>query len=199
MSTLKYCLDAHPELDSKILYWPEFSTKNYSALLFNTLLNETKWQQEKINFWGKETLVPRLTAWYSKENKRYSYSGVVNNPTPYTKKLSDLQQRVEDYTNQKFNSVLLNLYRSGNDAMGWHADDETSLDRNASIASLSFGGTRDFQIKPKDKSSKLINIKLTNGSLLLMKSPFQEDWLHRIPRRKNSHETRINLTFRKLL
>ena len=199
MSTLKYCLDAHPGLDSKILYWPEFSTKNYSALLFNTLLNETKWQQEKINFWGKETLVPRLTAWYSKENKSYSYSGVVNNPTPYTKKLSDLQQRVEDYTNQKFNSVLLNLYRSGNDAMGWHADDETSLDRNASIASLSFGGTRDFQIKPKDKSSKLINIKLTNGSLLLMKSPFQEDWLHRIPRRKNSHEARINLTFRKLL
>lgn len=199
MSTLKYCLDAHPDLDSKILYWPEFSTKNYSALLFNTLLNETKWQQEKINFWGKETLVPRLTAWYSKENKSYSYSGVVNNPTPYTKNLSDLQQRVEDYTNQKFNSVLLNLYRSGNDAMGWHADDETSLDRNASIASLSFGGTRDFQIKPKDKSSKLINIKLTNGSLLLMKSPFQEDWLHRIPRRKNSHETRINLTFRKLL
>ena len=199
MSTLKYCLDAHPELDSKILYWPEFSTKNYSALLFNTLLNETKWQQEKINFWGKETLVPRLTAWYSKEKKSYSYSGVVNNPTPYTKNLSDLQQRVEDYTNQKFNSVLLNLYRSGNDAMGWHADDETSLDRNASIASLSFGGTRDFQIKPKDKSSKLINIKLTNGSLLLMKSPFQEDWLHRIPRRKNSHEARINLTFRKLL
>ena len=83
--------------------------------------------------------------------------------------------------------------------MGWHADDETSLDRNASIASLSFGGARDFQIKPKDKSSKLINIKLTNGSLLLMKSPFQEDWLHRIPRRKNSHEARINLTFRKLL
>ena len=199
MSTLKYCLDAHPGLDSKILYWPEFSTKNYSALLFNTLLNETKWQQEKINFWGKETLVPRLTAWYSKENKSYSYSGVVNNPTPYTKKLSDLQQRVEDYTNQKFNSVLLNLYRSGNDAMGWHADDETSLDRNASIASLSFGGTRDFQIKPKDKSSKLINIKLTNGSLLLMKSPFQEDWLHRIPRRKNSYEARINLTFRKLI
>ena len=199
MSTLKYCLDAHPELDSKILYWPEFSSKNYSALLFNTFLNETKWKQEKINFWGKEIRVPRLTAWYSKENKSYSYSGVVNNPTPYTKNLNDLQQRVEDYTNQKFNSVLLNLYRSGNDAMGWHADDEASLDRNASIASLSFGAARDFQIKPKDKSSKLINIKLTNGSLLLMKSPFQEDWLHRIPRRKNSHETRINLTFRKLL
>lgn len=199
MSAFNFSLDAHPDLGSKVLYWPEFSSANYSAQLFTTLLKETRWHQEKIKFWGKETPVPRLTAWYSRENKSYSYSGVVNSSTPYTKSLNDVHQRVEDYTNQKFNSVLLNLYRNGDDSMGWHADDETSLDPKASIASLSFGAARDFQIKPKDKSRKLINIKLADGSLLLMKSPFQEDWLHRVPRRKNSHEPRINLTFRKLL
>ena len=186
-------------LESLLLYWPDFVSTEKSRYFFSILLNETKWHQENISFWGKSTPVPRLTSWHSQENKSYSYSGIVNYSLPYTKTLYELNQMVEKHTGLKFNSVLLNLYRDGEDSMGWHADDEASLDRHASIASLSLGAARDFQIKPKDKSRKLSNIKLAAGSLLVMRSPFQDKWLHRIPRRKNIREARINLTFRKLL
>jgi alkylated DNA repair dioxygenase AlkB len=40
---------------------------------------------------------------------------------------------------QKFNSCLLNLYHDGNEGMGWHSDDEKSIEDNSSIASVSFG------------------------------------------------------------
>ena len=186
-------------LEALLLYWPDFVSAKESRYFFNILLNEIKWHQENISFWGKSTPIPRLTSWHSQQNKSYSYSGVVNPSNSYSKTLYQLHQMIENLTQLKFNSVLLNLYRDGEDSMGWHADDEASLDRHASIASLSLGAARDFQIKPKDKSRKLSSIKLETGSLLVMKSPFQEKWLHRIPRRKNIHESRINLTFRQLL
>jgi len=186
-------------VESMLFYWPDFISAKESWYFFNILLNETKWYQENISFWGKSTPVPRLTSWHSQQNKSYSYSGVVNPSNSYSKTLYQLHQMIENLTQLKFNSVLLNLYRDGEDSMGWHSDDEVTLDQHASIASLSLGAARDFQIKPKDKSRKLSSIKLETGSLLVMKSPFQEKWLHRIPRRKNIHESRINLTFRQLL
>ena len=186
-------------LEALLLYWPEFLSAEKSRYFFSILLNETKWHQENISFWGKSTPVPRLTSWHSQQNKSYSYSGVVNPSNSYSKTLYQLHQMIENLTQLRFNSVLLNLYRDGEDSMGWHSDDEVTLDQHASIASLSLGAARDFQIKPKDKSRKLSSIKLAAGSLLVMKSPFQDKWLHRIPRRKNIHESRINLTFRLLL
>ena len=47
----------------------------------------------------------------------------------------------------KFNGCLINLYRDGNDCMGWHSDNEKELDSEKSIASLSLGSSRDFLFK----------------------------------------------------
>ena len=35
-----------------------------------------------------------------------------------------LQERMEALAGERFNSCLLNLYRDGRDAMGWHSDNE---------------------------------------------------------------------------
>ena len=90
------------------------------------------------------------------------------------------------------------------DKLSWHADDEPQLDPKCCIASLSLGSERFFSIKHKnkvdDKNSqhKKYNHKLllNHGSLLIMKPPFQEFWLHQVPVMKNVTTERINLTFR---
>ncbi len=199
MDQFSESVEAVPGCNSMLLYYPGFNSPWTAECIFRKLLHEIIWEQKYINFWGKTGPVPRLTSWYSIENKSYSYSGIANRPASYCDVLSDLHRSVEAVTKTSFNSVLLNLYRNGDDTMGWHSDDEPTLDGNADIASLSYGVTRDFQVKPKDKSQKLINISLTGGSLLVMKSPFQQNWMHRVPRRKNLKEARINLTFRRLL
>jgi len=49
-----------------------------------------------------------------------------------------------------FHSVLINLYRDGDDRMGWPCDDEPELDPSAPIASLSLGQPS-FRFKPKGR------------------------------------------------
>ncbi len=58
-----------------------------------------------------------------------------------------LKDRLEETTGYAFNSMLANLYRDGHDSVAWHADDETSLGPNPTIASLSFGDTRNFEMR----------------------------------------------------
>ena len=46
----------------------------------------------------------------------------------------------------KFNSVLMNWYRDGEDYLNWHADDEKELGVNPIVGSVNFGATRDFVV-----------------------------------------------------
>lgn len=63
--------------------------------------------------------------------------------------LLDLKARIEANTQLTFNSLLANLYRDGHDHVAWHSDDESSLGPDPVIASLSFGDTRNFELRKK--------------------------------------------------
>ena len=63
-------------------------------------------------------------------------------PQPWTPELLEIRQVAEACTRRRYDSVLLNLYRDGNDGMGWHADDEPELGRDPAIASVSLGAVR---------------------------------------------------------
>jgi alkylated DNA repair dioxygenase AlkB len=95
-----------------------------------------------------------------------------------------------------FNSVLLNRYRSGQDSVSWHADDEPEFGKNPVIASVSFGESRLFQFRHKKRKELKVSVELTHGSLLIMRGGTQENWLHQIPKTKKPVEERLNLTFR---
>ena len=58
-----------------------------------------------------------------------------------------VRARLEENTGLQFNSVLANLYRDGHDSVAWHADDEASLGDNPTIASISFGDMRMFEMR----------------------------------------------------
>ncbi len=77
----------------------------------------------------------------------------------------------------RFNFVLANLYRDGNDALGWHADNERELGLYPCIASLSFGASRRFCMRARARDRRF-TVLLEPGSLLLMWGTSQRDWQH---------------------
>jgi alkylated DNA repair dioxygenase AlkB len=79
----------------------------------------------------------RKVAWYGYSNYLYTYSNTTKQALSWTKELLEIKQIVEKLTETKFNSCLLNLYHSGNEGMGWHRDDEESIQPNSTIVSLS--------------------------------------------------------------
>jgi len=194
-----------PSLEIKHLSIPDAEIELYSSCfpgnesdkIFQMLLLQVHWRQEKIKCYGKEADIPRLTAWYGDAGKRYVYSGIAMEPEPWLPALLYIKSRVEEIAKFSFNSVLLNLYRDGRDSIAWHSDDEPDLGKQPVIASLSFGGERKFQLKHKvKKEQERVELSLTHGSLLLMKGQTQEYWQHQIPKTSKPAMPRINLTFR---
>jgi alkylated DNA repair dioxygenase AlkB len=109
----------------------------------------------------------------------------------------DIKKVIEHFLpEENFNSVLLNLYRDGNDKVSWHADDERELGINPTIASVSLGAVRRFDLKHKDDADQKLQLELSSGSLVVMKGALQHHWLHQIPTQKKINDPRINLTFR---
>ncbi len=104
----------------------------------------------------------------------------------------------EAETGTVFNSCLLNLYDSGSQGMAWHSDDEKSLGKNTTIASLSLGATRKFSLRHK-RTGESISIQLEDGSLLIMKGTTQTFWQHSVPKSAKITTPRINLTFRTIV
>ncbi|MGL5074228.1 MAG: alpha-ketoglutarate-dependent dioxygenase AlkB family protein [Waterburya sp.] len=186
-----------PMPDGEVIIYRHFFKQSESDQFFDILFNSLNWRQEKIKFFGKEINIPRLTAWYGDEGKSYQYSGIKMNPNPWTPSLIVIKSEVETVLKLKFNSVLINLYRQGQDSMGWHSDDERELGQNPTIASVSFGATRRFQLRHKsNKTLNTLEVALTHGSLLLMRGKTQHFWKHQIPKTSKTLTPRINLTFR---
>lgn len=183
--------------DAEINFYEDFFDQNESKRLFDSLLLKINWRRDKIKIFNKELFIPRLNAWYSDPGLLYAYSGIKLEPNKWNEDLIFIKERIANRIGVSFNSVLINLYRDGNDSMGWHQDDEKELGINPIIASVSLGQERLFQLKHiKNKAVSIKNISLSNGSLLLMQGPTQHFWKHQIPKTKRQVNPRINLTFR---
>ena len=186
-----------PDAEVSILHGIEMPVA-YDRML-GKLDEQTKWRQESVKIYGKEYAQPRLVALYGDPGKRYDYSGIVQFALPWTDLLRDIKRRIEDCTEARFNAVFLNFYRDQNDSMGFHSDDERSLGKNPTIASLSFGASRTFLMKHKFKKElPQEKVLLDAGTVLLMKGQTQHFWKHGINKQKEPCGPRINLTFRTL-
>ena len=183
-----------------VKYIENFFNLDESQLYMRNLTQSVLWRREKIKMWGKEIVTKRRIAWYADDGKSYTYSGSTFSPSQWNNVLLQLKERVENYSEIKFNSVLLNEYPNGEVGMGWHSDDEKELGTDPIIASLSFGANRDFIFKHKtDKNIENVKLHLKSGSLLLMLGSTQHYWKHSLPKRLKVKEPRINLTFRNII
>ena len=166
--------------------------------LFRKLLDEVPWEHDEVVIFGKRIVTARKVAWYGDSDFSYTYSGTTKRALPWTEALARLKGRVEGLSGMGYNSCLLNLYHDGEEGMGWHSDDEASLVRNSSIASVSLGAEREFRFKHK-RSGEKVAVLLENGSLLVMRDETQRHWLHCIPKTKKVKAARVNLTFRTMV
>lgn len=176
-------------------YYPGFLHSSEADALF-THCKDLAWQQNEINIF-KTVPVPRLECMYGKAGASYLYSNSVSlEAHPWTKELLELRLRITAFCNHKFDIVIGNQYRNGQDSIGWHSDDEPSMGYRPAIASISLGACRKFSVKPKTKGSKATHFWLEHGSLLLMLPGCQEGYVHQLPKDNNCFRERINLTFR---
>ena len=159
---------------------------------------ELPWTQGRVQLFGRAIPEPRLSCWLGDPGCTYTYSGQRREPIPWTPGLAVLKERVEAATGLRFNSALANLYRSGADGVGWHADDEPELGDEPAIASLSLGATRRFSLRRRDDPRLRRELSLDGGSLLVMAGGTQALWQHRVPKTRRPVGPRINLSFRQL-
>jgi len=184
--------------DGLVNYYRNVLTHSQANLYFDLLSQNIIWENDETVIFGKLIITKRKVAWYGDSDYTYTYSNTTKQALVWTKELSDLKQIVEEFTETKFNSCLLNLYHDGNEGIAWHSDDEKSLEKNSIIASLSFGAERKFSFKHK-QTKETISVVLEHGSLLIMKDATQTNWLHSLPKSKKITRPRINLTFRTIV
>ena len=180
-------------------YFPQWLSSHESDSLLSRLQSDIAWQQPSITIYGKRHPIPRLQAWMGNRAHTYRYSGTDFTSVTWPDYLASLAKDLSQIAGVEFNSVLLNLYRNGQDSMGWHSDDEPELGETPVIASLSLGAERDFTLRPSGATRQAHSLPLQHGSLLIMKAGMQSDWQHALPRRAGVSEPRINLTFRKII
>lgn len=161
------------------------------------LIDEVPWEAHTIRMFGKEYPQPRLVAWFGDPGSEYSYSGLKMNVRPWTPLISQLREIAQEHAGVVFNSVLVNLYRDGNDKVSWHRDNEPELGNTPTIGSMSLGAPRRFKFRHLD-SRDVVEVVLPPGSMVIMSGLSQSCWEHEVPRQAAVKEPRINLTFRQV-
>jgi alkylated DNA repair dioxygenase AlkB len=184
--------------DGVVNYYGQVINTSDSIYFYDTLLRGIPWKNDEAVIFGKHIITARKVAWYGDSNFLYAYSGTSKQALVWTTELVALKAIVEKHTGSRFNSCLLNLYHDGNEGMAWHSDDEKSLGKDSTIASVSLGAEREFRLKHKHIDQKT-SVLLESGSLLVMKGITQTHWLHSIPKSKKIKAPRINLTFRTMI
>ena len=181
--------------DGTATLYNDFLDTQFATQAFNQIKDESQWEQPEITIFGNTVLEPRLSTWHNELGEGYKYSGVMRRAQPFSEILSDIRNRCAEVTNTSFNSVLVNFYRDGKDGLGWHSDNEACNGPEPTIASVSLGATRRFDMRHR-KTGETIKIQLESGSLLVMAGKSQQYWVHQVAKTKRVNEPRINLTFR---
>lgn len=194
--------DAQPiKLDGRVLLWrwPRLLGEQMARELTRELLDTLPWERPRVRVFGRDHPVPRRQSWHGNPGTRYRYSGLALEPRPWTPALALIRDRVGERCGMDFNSVLVNHYRDGNDRMGWHADNEPELGPEPWVASFSLGACRRFAFRRRGESRTLITLELEHDDLLLMAPEVQHHYQHGLPVMRRVHDSRINLTFRRVV
>ncbi len=179
------------------VYTPDFLSKPEADMLQTYCKKELNWQQNSTKKFGISIPNPRLECLYGNPKASYRYGDVSLIATGWPSTLYHLAVCIAERTGHNFQYFIGNLYRSGDDSIGWHADNDSSMGSQPAIASISLGQMRLFQIKKVGSESKAESIWLEHGSLLLMQPGMQSTHVHRVPKVvKGWCGERINLTFR---
>ena len=180
-----------------------YKSSEFSGVLLSTWYHDCatklKWERP----WVNDKLLPRKACWLTMPDVRYPYKhggrewscqdmpGWLQQITVIVGKVCGLRDLP--------NSCNANMYESGDDVVGWHADDEPLFQaskRDALIISLSLGAARTFVYRlntPLDQAHKQ---RLHDGDLCVTEGLMQKYYKHAVVREQGEVGPRINLTWR---
>jgi len=170
-------------------------------------LNQVNYSHDIFKFGSKEINSPRKTQSFCFEenlnynfNQKFKSSTFIKDQNHILKRIANHLKTLKQSNNHdanKINYVLINYYRNGKDYIGWHSDNEKSIDSSCGIFSLSIGQERAFQMKHIQTKKTIINQPLMDNSLLIMCGEnTQKEYKHQVPKRLKLKDERFNLTFR---
>lgn len=169
---------------------------------YNELWNLHPKERREINFFNKTYKLPRWNQAYGVD---YKFSGIIEKAKPITEQLQKYldwanNNEIQHKRNGNLNGILINWYKNGEDYISWHSDNETELDPNSPIYTISLGSTRTFKIREKENHLNVTNFELNHNDFLIMGGKdFQKKYQHHLPKRKKCVDSRISITIRKFL
>ena len=138
-------------------------------------------------------------------DQSYAYAGQVAQATPIAPETpcGEFLKECNAALNADLNSCLQNWYEPDH-WLGDHRDDERALVPRAPVASVSWGASRRFTLKPRKKMPAAdavpLELYLGDGDLLVMGGACQQTHVHGVPKRRKKDEgapgRRISWTFR---
>jgi len=184
--------------DGSALLFPKFLEPTQTSQIFQQIMDETPWEMPEMVMFGKKYPQAGLSTWFTNTGVNYVYSGITRVPHAMTPMLTRVLDRCASKSGAEYNSVLVNLYRDGSDSVSWHSDNEVVNGSEPTIASVSLGATRRFDLRHKE-SGGIVRVDLEDGSLLVMSGLSQHCWVHQIAKTKTKVGPRINLTYRQVI
>lgn len=179
------------------IYTANFLDHQTEVRAFLELQQDVAWRDDTITLFGRECSVPRQHQFHGDTGLVYKFSGIEMAAQPWLPILEQIRFQLSAYLGERFNGVLLNHYRTGEDYVSWHSDDEEEIDPNSSIVCVSLGSARDFKLRRKVEKSDVHSLILAPGSLFCIPGGMQTEWEHTVPKRCRCRGSRISLTFRR--
>ena len=170
----------------RIAYVRNFIAGSTADAWFTQLRAAVPWRTERRMMYEREVEVPRLLGSYRLDPASPS------TPTD----ILDAARRVVEHLDIPFNSVGLNLYRSGRDSVAPHNDHLYEIAKGFPIALLSLGATRRMTVRAKAEPPRVIHVDLEPGSLFVMDYTTQIHYTHAVPKTTAPVGERISLAFR---
>jgi alkylated DNA repair dioxygenase AlkB len=170
----------------RITYTPRFVDAETSHRWFAELRSGVCWRSQRRLMYEREVDVPRLMASFRLDEADEAV------PDP----IRDAAARVRERLAVPFDSVGLNLYRSGQDSVAPHNDHLDEIAEGFPIALLSLGATRRMTIRAKAAPRRATHVDLDAGSLFVMDYATQLHYTHGVPKTSDAVGERISLAFR---
>ena len=180
-------------------YKPSGVARTVLDAWYYSCVNDLKWERP----WVNQKLLPRKACWLTMPNVRvpYKYGGREWACQIMPEWLQQITKQIGEICGltDPPNSCNANMYETGEDVVGWHADDEPLFKANeqdALIISLSLGTSRIFAYRPNDNPDQARRQLLADGDLCVMEGLMQKYYKHAVPRAQEVVGPRINLTWR---
>ena len=163
LTTRPMCAKITTQLRNEMAEYLTMCTPDPTFLLFN-----------------KVCTAHRMVGFFSNIATMYNYSNTKTPAHPLVPCLEALLDYINEQLGSHFNSVLVNVYRTGEDWIGQHSDDERTLDKDAGVVIVSIGAERTMIFKDKTTKETVHTLLLQESEYTCMSGAFQQEFTHGI-------------------